>query len=63
MASSEYAVKWDLLRDAALTGRTEEALVRIVVPIVDEVPNPDAIATEAAQTLIPEVERLLPVPE
>ena len=63
VASSEYAVKWDLLRDAALTGRTEEALVRIVVPIVNEVPNPDAIATEAAQTLIPEVERLLPVPE
>lgn len=32
--SNEYKVKWDLLRDAALHGRTEEALVRIVVPIV-----------------------------
>ncbi len=31
--ASEYRVKWDLMRDAALYGRTEEALVRIVVPI------------------------------
>ena len=30
--SNEYKVKWNLLRDAALFGRTEEALVRIVVP-------------------------------
>ncbi len=28
--ANEYKVKWDLLRDAALYGRTEEALVRIV---------------------------------
>ncbi|MGH7665041.1 MAG: exosortase C-terminal domain/associated protein EpsI [Gemmatimonadaceae bacterium] len=33
VASNEYLVKWDLLRDAMLTGRTEEALVRVVVPI------------------------------
>ena len=31
IASNEYRVKWDLLRDAALYGRTEEALVRIVI--------------------------------
>ncbi|MBY0490099.1 MAG: EpsI family protein [Gemmatimonadaceae bacterium] len=31
--SSEYRVKWDLLRDAALFGRTEEALVRLVIPL------------------------------
>ena len=31
--ASEYAVKWHLLRDAALFGHSEEALVRIVVPI------------------------------
>ncbi len=30
---SEYRVKWNLIRDAAQYGRTEEALVRIVVPI------------------------------
>ena len=31
IVASEYAVKWNLLRDAALEGHTEEALVRIVV--------------------------------
>jgi len=31
--ASEYRVKWDLMRDAALYGRTEEALVRVVVPM------------------------------
>jgi EpsI family protein len=31
--ANEFQVKWDLLRDAALYGRTEEALVRIIVPI------------------------------
>jgi hypothetical protein len=30
IVASEYAVKWNLLRDAALKGHTEEALVRIV---------------------------------
>jgi len=33
VAWSEYRVKWDLLRDAATRGRTEEALVRVMVPI------------------------------
>jgi EpsI family protein len=33
IAASEFGVKWDLLRDAALRGRSEEALVRIVVPL------------------------------
>ncbi|MCA0375111.1 MAG: EpsI family protein [Gemmatimonadetes bacterium] len=36
--ASEYKVKWNLMRDAALTGRTEEALVRIVMPIANNVP-------------------------
>ena len=34
--SNEYRVKWDLLRDAALSGRTEEALVRLVVPVAPD---------------------------
>lgn len=33
VAASEYAVKWDLLSDAVLRRRTDEALVRIVVPL------------------------------
>jgi EpsI family protein len=31
--ANEYLVKWHLLRDAALHGRTDEALVRIIVPV------------------------------
>ena len=33
VVANEYAVKWNLLRDAALAGHTEEALVRVVVPV------------------------------
>lgn len=33
ITANEYTVKWNLLRDAALRGRSEEALVRIVVPV------------------------------
>jgi EpsI family protein len=34
VVASEYAVKWNLLQDAALKGHTEEALVRIMVPVM-----------------------------
>ncbi len=60
--SSEYKVKWDLLRDAALTGRSEEALVRIVVPINGLIQDPDALARKIAAELVPQVERRLPAP-
>ena len=33
VVANEYAVKWNLLRDAAVAGHTEEALVRVVVPV------------------------------
>jgi EpsI family protein len=33
IVANEYAVKWNLLRDAAVAGHTEEALVRVVVPV------------------------------
>lgn len=33
IAANEYVVKWELLRDAAIRKRTEEALVRVVVPL------------------------------
>jgi EpsI family protein len=33
VVANEYTVKWNLLKDAALKGHTEEALVRIVVPV------------------------------
>jgi EpsI family protein len=64
VASSEYAVKWDLLRDAALTGRTEEALVRIVIPLNDDrITQPDSLAQQIARTMMPQVAAILPAGE
>ena len=57
---NEYAVKWELLRDKALHGRSEEALVRIVIPIDRAAPeSADALATEVAQDIIPRLFGLL----
>lgn len=72
VVASEYAVKWNLLRDAAFRGHTEEALVRVVVPVQQSASSgldrPDAGIAEAsalgrtiAQRLIGEVNRILPV--
>jgi len=59
--ASEYAVKWDLLRDKALTGRSDEALVRIVVPLRSESSEEaDSLATTIGAELIPQLERRLP---
>ncbi len=71
--ASEYKVKWDLLRDAARYGRTEEALVRIIVPVgrpqqgstmpkVDDsfVQAADVIARRVATEAAPMVARVMP---
>ena len=43
VVANEYRVKWNLLRDAALAGHTEEALVRVVVPVrANDTKSPDA---------------------
>ena len=49
ISASEYTVKWELMRDAAVAGRTEEALVRIVIPI-----PPQQIANGKEQSLLEE---------
>jgi EpsI family protein len=68
--ANEYRVKYNLLHDAALYGRTEEALVRIVVPIdMRQLQSAgpqvtyaaaDTLATRVARTLIPTVTHALP---
>ncbi len=69
--SNEYTVKVNLMRDAALYGRTEEALVRLVVPlrtrtdrstdhIKAEIARADSIATSLAPRLAQEVSAALP---
>ncbi len=69
--SNEYTVKYNLMRDAALYGRTEEALVRLVVPlnpgtertqqqIRAEIMRADSLATSLAPRLSREVAAALP---
>jgi EpsI family protein len=61
VAYDEFRVKFELLRDAALHGRTEEALVRIVMPVTDgDVESADALARKIAPGLITDVNRILP---
>ena len=69
VVANEYRVKWNLLRDAAVRGHTEEALVRVVVPIPT---SPDTAATAGATAnadrlgatisarLMQDVDRVLP---
>lgn len=59
--ANEYKVKADLLRDAALRRRTEEALVRVVVPIRTTEADAERLALQAATDLIPSVSRALPL--
>lgn len=72
VVASEYEVKWNLLRDATLLGHTEEALVRIVIPVrvqgaAENSPEAarslaaaDSLGDVIAQRLIREVTKALP---
>jgi EpsI family protein len=60
ISSNEYKVKWELLRDAALRGRSEEALVRIVLPLEGSEAAVDSLAAATARILIPAIDRSLP---
>jgi EpsI family protein len=71
VVASEYAVKWNLLRDAAFRGHTEEALVRVVVPVQPSsesgltgedarVAHAGSLGKGIAERLIGEVNRVLP---
>ena len=58
--ANEYLVKLDLLRDSALRRRSDEALVRVVVPITGSEEEAFVRASDAAAALVPAVDRALP---
>ena len=69
--SNEYTVKYNLMRDAALYGRTEEALVRLVVPLTvgkertqeqirAQILSSDSLASAIAPRLAQETAAALP---
>jgi EpsI family protein len=70
VVANEYAVKWNLLRDAAVAGHTEEALVRVVVPVgsggagspesARSVADANALGADVAARLLADVSRALP---
>ena len=60
VAANEYLVKWDLLRDAALRRRSDEALVRIVVPVTGTEGEAARLAREAASEIARGLVRALP---
>ena len=59
--ADEYRVKRDLLRDAALSGRSEEALVRITIPVTGTQQSADQLAVQVASKLIPAAGNALPL--
>jgi EpsI family protein len=58
--ANEYRVKWNLLRDAALRRRSDEALVRIVVPVTGSEDDAVKLATNVAEDLVPGLSKALP---
>lgn len=58
--ANEYLVKLDLLRDSALHGRSDEALVRIVVPVQTTEEEAFRAAERVAAEVIPAVDTVLP---
>jgi EpsI family protein len=62
VVANEYRVKLDLLRDATFRGRTEEALVRVVIPLTATITDSvaEVMAGQAAAELIPQIRTILP---
>ena len=60
VTANEYLVKWHLLKDQALHGRSDEALVRVIVPVETTEEEAFEKAVSVAKTLLPKVEQALP---
>jgi EpsI family protein len=60
VAWNEFRVKWDLLRDAAIRRRSDEALVRIVVPVHGSETDALQTARAAAAIIVPALHKTLP---
>jgi EpsI family protein len=60
IAANEYLVKWHLLRDQAIHGRSDEALVRLIVPVITTEAAAHERAVRIARELVVHVDRALP---
>jgi EpsI family protein len=57
---NEYRVKFQLLRDAALLRRSDEALVRVVIPVETTDSAAAVLGRRVSAELVPEMFRVLP---
>lgn len=60
LQANEYLVKWNLLRDAMLRQRSDEALVRLVFPVRDSTNAAIGFARQAAAAIKESLEDALP---
>lgn len=62
VSANEYLVKWEQIRDRALQGRSDEALVRIVIPVSARLPlaAADSIAVEVSRQIVRPIYASLP---
>ena len=62
IAANEYGVKWEQIRDRALFGRSDEALVRVVVLATDKVSlaKADSMAIQVSRSIVAPVFSALP---
>lgn len=58
--ANEYRVKLQMIRDAALSRRSDEALVRIVVPVETTRADAEALGVAAVKRLYPALASVLP---
>ena len=59
--ADEYRVKWNLLRDSLLRRRSDEALVRIMVPVNGSEEHAYRLAAWAARSVVSGVTSALPI--
>lgn len=62
VSANEYLVKWEQIRDRALRGRSDEALVRILIPLSPRLSlaSADSIAVEVSTRIVRPIYSSLP---
>ena len=62
VSANEYLVKWEQIRDRALQGRSDEALVRIVIPVSAglSLASADSVAVAVSERIVRHIYSSLP---
>ena len=62
VSANEYLVKWEQIRDRALQGRSDEALVRVVIPVSAglSLASADSVAVAVSERIVRQIYSSLP---